>query len=202
MSMASAASGSGSMLGGILQLAPTVAKGIAGASNARSNALAAQSLATYQANVAEQNAALAELQAVDAEERGGRAVQNLATQTAGLIGRQRAQTGANGVLLNEGSPQHIREATEAMRDADIATLRNNAARQAWGYRVQEANYRGNAGAKRAEASAISPSAAAVTSLLGGAGDVASKWYDIYKVGGFGSGGTKYKTLGPLAMGAE
>lgn len=202
MSMASAASGSGSMLGGVLQLAPSIASTVGGAMNAGSNARAAQSVATYQANIAEQNAALAELRAVDAETRGDLEVERLATRTAGLIGRQRAATGASGVLLNEGSPQAIRESTEAMRDADIAMLRNNAARSAWGHRVQEANYRADSSSRRAQADAISPSAASVTSLLGGSASVADKWYNIYKNGGFGGGSTGNKTLGPLAMGAE
>lgn len=189
------------MLGGLIQMAPTVAKGVSGIFTAGSNARAAQSLANYQANVAEQNAALAELRAVDAESRGSLDAQTLATRAAGLIGRQRAATAANGVVLNEGSPQAIRESTEAMRDADIATIKNNAARAAWGHRMEEANYRTSAAAQRAQASAISPSAAGVTSLLTGAGDVSAKWYDIYKNGGFGSQTTN-KTLGPLAMGAE
>ncbi|WP_137924655.1 hypothetical protein [Cupriavidus sp. 2SB] len=187
----SAASSGSSMLGGsgggFMSLAPSIIGAIGGAATAGNKASGQRAVADYNATIAENNANLAELQAQDAVTRGRQAESDLYRQTGQLMGRQRANTAANGVSLNEGSPVNIEASTRYMRDVDLATLRNNAARSAWGYNVQADNYRAQSKAYRAAGDASSPGAAAATSLLGSAAGVSSKWYDIYKNTGSGTG---------------
>jgi hypothetical protein len=179
---AAAASGGG----GYSSLIPSVVSAIGGAATSGAAASGRRAVANYNASIAENNASLAQLQAQDTITRGRESESDLYRQSGQLMGRQRANAAANGISLNEGSPAAIEASTRYMRDVDLATLRNNAARSAWGYNVQADNYRSQANAYRAAADASSPTASVATSLLGSASGVSSKWYDLYKNAGNGS----------------
>jgi hypothetical protein len=87
------------------------------------------------------NARVADMQALDAERRGeieGRRVSLMANR---LIGEQRAAFGASGVDVATGSPTLIYEDTARQAMADRTTILSNAAREAWGYRVQAKDLR-------------------------------------------------------------
>lgn len=143
---------------------------------ARGQAKAQQAGLNYQASVSDQNATLADMQARDAIRQGQGQEQNLRLQTGQLKGSQRATMAANGIdLTDTGSANDVFTSTDYMADHDAATIQNNALRQAWGYNVQAENYRNDASAKRAGASAISPNMAMATSLLTSAGSVAGSW---------------------------
>lgn len=118
---------------------------------------------------AKANAAYAEAQALDAKRRGEQGEHALRRDAAQLRGRQTASFAARGVALNEGSPFAVLRTTDVMVEADAATIRENAAREAYGHRVQAANY-------RAEAQAKNPWLLAGSSLLSDAGQVADRWY--------------------------
>lgn len=185
-SLLGGAAGAASGGGGWMALAPSIISAIGGGITNGTAASARQSIANYNADVAESNARLVDLQASDAAARSIDQQAQLSRQTGQLIGRQRAATAANGVSLNEGSPVAVDASTRWMNDVDLATLRNNAARTAWGYNVQKQNYLTQAKAYRAGADAVSPSMAVGGTLLNNAAGVASKWYDLYKNGSFGS----------------
>lgn len=135
------------------------AKGAADQAQAQKDALG------YQSAVAANNATYAEWQAQDAEQQGVDAEAKSRQQTAQLKGSQRAALAANGVSLGEGSALDILTSTDYMGEQDALTIRDNAARQAWGYRTQGQNYTDNSGLLANSASNISPSNAAGTSLL-------------------------------------
>ena len=143
---------------------------------AANSAKAQQSKLNYDAEVSANNAQIAEWQAQDAIRTGQREEQSSRLSYAALKGTQRAAMAANGVALDEGSSVDILTTTDYMNDTDAATIRTNALRTAWGYRTQGTNYKDNAAALRAGATATSPASAAGLSLLGGAGQVASSWY--------------------------
>lgn len=132
--------------------------------------------ANAQAQVAENNATLAEYQARDAERRGSIAAQNVGYRTNQLAGSQRTAMAANGVDLGYGSALEILSDTEYFGQVDRATTVDNAAREAWGYRTQGANYSADASLLRGRADAESPFLAAGTSLLTSAGKVSSTWF--------------------------
>lgn len=190
MSASAGAAGGG---GGWMALAPSIISAIGGGVTNGTAAAARRDVANYYADVAEGNARLVDLQASDAAARSIDQQAQISRQTGQLIGRQRAATAASGVSLNEGSPVAVDASTRWMRDVDLATLRNNAARAAWGYNVQKQNYRTQAGAYRAGADAVSPTMAVGGTLLNNAAGVATKWYDLYKNGAFGSSASSAST---------
>jgi hypothetical protein len=128
--------------------------------------------AKYQAGVAANNAKLAEMQADDAEARGNKAAQDMRRKYVALQGTQRAALAARGLDISDGSANATLQDTAFFGAMDEETVRANAAREAWGYRVRGANF-------DAEAAANSNAAAAANPLLSGGlafGSVASKWY--------------------------
>ncbi len=130
----------------------------------------------YQAAVNRNNAMIAEWNARDAITRGQKAEQQQRLKTAALKSTQRASFAARGMALDEGSPLAILDDTDFMGEQDALTLRDNAAKEAWGYRIQAGNYAGDAGLLNARADAESPFKAGATTLLSSAGQVASSWY--------------------------
>jgi hypothetical protein len=115
------------------------AQGAAGMGTAYSQSVALRSQGNYAAAVGGMNAQLEDLQAEDATSRGaaGAAVQDAKTQTT--IGAQRAAYAANGVNANSGSAAQVEGATQTLGALDSMTIRNNAIRQAFGYKTQAIN---------------------------------------------------------------
>ncbi|MCM2575061.1 virion core protein, T7 gp14 family [Achromobacter xylosoxidans] len=134
----------------------------------------------YQADVAANNAQIAEWQAQDAIRQGQEQEQQNRLRYAATKGTQRAALAANGVALDEGSAVDILSSTDYANEMDAQTIQANAARSAWGYRTQGANYSDNAASLRAGAGAVSSGSAAGMSLLGSAGQVAGSWYQYSK----------------------
>jgi len=137
----------------------------------------------FQAQMSEINARMAELGAKGELLRGEREVQSSKLKTAQVKGAQRASMAANGIDLGEGTAAQVLTTTDVMGEIDANTIASNAIRSAWGYRTQAQNYRGEAAVGRATASGINPLAAAGSSLIGDAGQVASSWYMMNKAGG-------------------
>jgi len=96
----------------------------------------------YEASIYETNARLAEIQAKDAIRRGELASTEKKKQTKQLIGSQRARLAAQGqeLGLRESDALLIQEETAEFGALDALEIRNNAWREAWGYRVQASDY--------------------------------------------------------------
>lgn len=103
------------------------------------------------------NARIGELQADDAIQRGELDVNKQRSATQGLIGAQRASYAGQGVELDNGSALDVQGDTAQYGEMDALMARNNAAREAWGYRVGAVNSRlqGNYAARAANTQAIS-----------------------------------------------
>lgn len=158
----------------VLALSATGA--VLGAQSAGTQAASQQSALETQAQTAANNAELSRIQADDALASGGNSESNSRMQTAGLKGSQRAALAANGVVLGEGSALDLLTSTDYMGEVDALTIRDNAAKQAWGYNIQADNYLTNSAQLSKSASSIDPGKAAGTSLLTGATQVGSQWY--------------------------
>lgn len=145
--------------------------------------------AEYQAAVARNNQIIAERNAQDAELRGGLSEDQQRRQTAQLKGRQRASLASNGVVIDEGSALDITSDTAAFGEFDALTIRSNAQREAYNYRVQGSNFQAeeNLMRMRGAAGSRAGTTGAVSTLLSGAGSVADKWYG-YKYGNSRYGG--------------
>lgn len=137
----------------------------------------------YQAEIAEINAGLAELSAQNELLAGQREEQKLRMRTGAIKAGQRVAMAANGIdIANSPTAQNILNSTDILGEIDAQTIQANAVRSAWGYRTQASNLTSEAAAGRATASGISPGMSALSSMLTGAGQVASSWYSLNKVG--------------------
>ncbi|MHA6476191.1 virion core protein, T7 gp14 family [Stutzerimonas sp. KH-1] len=140
-----------------IPIAMSLAGGMMGAQNARQQG-------AFQEAMAEQNAAYKEAAARDAEKRGAVDADRYRRQVGQLIGSQRTGFAANGIDVNSGTAAEIQDDTAAFGEFDALTIANNAAREAWGYRVGAQNDLMNG--RMAQSNARS---AATGSILGGVG---------------------------------
>lgn len=129
------------------------------------------------------NATLAGWQADDAVVRGDEAANRTLMKGGQIKGTQRAAFAANGVDLGGDSAQRVLTDTDYLASVDAAALRDNAAREAWGYRMQAKQYTDKAASARSGAGSVSPWLSAGTSLLTSATNVASRWYSTNRAGG-------------------
>lgn len=93
-----------------------------------------------QASIAEKNAAIAERAAQDAIERGKVAENEQRQKVRQLQGEQKAAMAAAGADVQSGSNLDTLSDTAMVGEFDALTIRNNAAREAYGYRTQSAQY--------------------------------------------------------------
>lgn len=135
----------------------------------------------YLAQLSRQRQQIAEQQANDALQRGQVAEQKQRDLTAQRIGTQQAALAAQGTDL-EGSPTDILSDTARTGEQDALTIRNNAAREAYGYQVQGAGY----GADAALRESYQPSyLSAGASMLMGTSSLVDKWRKFRLPGGQG-----------------
>lgn len=104
----------------------------------------------FNERVAWQNAHFMESQALDAEKRGKEDESDLRVRIRQQIGTARAAYAAQGVQVSEGSVAETEASIAYMGEKDAVRIRNNAAREAWGYRVQAWNAKTQAKLARAE----------------------------------------------------
>lgn len=116
----------------------TAAKGYLDYRAGKDAANAAKSEAAYNAEVFGRNADLAEEQAVDALARGRASEMALRRKGRGLTASQRASFAAQGLDINSGSAMDVQQNDIALSELDALTIRNNAQREALGFRKQAA----------------------------------------------------------------
>ena len=141
--------------------------------------------AKYQEAMFEINAGYAELQGKDALHRGEEDVHSIKSGAKQLIGSQRASLAAQGIEVDSGSALEIQQDTAALAELDSIRARNNAWREAWGYKVeaQQASAQG-------QLAAITGKAKAQQTLLTGGITALNQGYSGFAAtqGPSGSGG--------------
>ena len=167
---AAAAGASGATVAGLsgAALAALAGSAVAAAGSAYQQSAAARAQAKFQSGMARNNQTMAEYAAADAVERGGEAAARASAEARRLRGAQTTRMAAAGLDLTSGSPLSILEDTDFFSQQDAQTIRNNAARQAWGQRVEGSNFGASADMYRRAAKAESPIRSASVSLLGSA----------------------------------
>lgn len=90
----------------------------------------------YQQSLAETNASMADLAEKETLQAGDVAAGRKNEQTKQAVGSELAEQGASGVDVASGSAALVRGGTKLAGDIDELTIRNNAARAAFGYKVQ------------------------------------------------------------------
>ena len=105
-----------------------------------------------------------------------------------IAGKTKAAQGASGIDVGSGSSVDVQTSEAKIAGMDLATIRNNAARKAYGYTVEAAQDTAQAGLYQTAATDVKQAAniKAMGSLISGAGGVADKWLQFQS--NFGSGG--------------
>ena len=116
--------------------------------------------------LADNNAKLSDWQAADALYRGGIEVKNANTRTRMLKGRQIVAAADSGVEIGSGSVVNLLTDTDMLGAEEASTLKYNADREAWAYRMQSLDSRNRAEILRHSKVPVADSAGAgVTAAL-------------------------------------
>lgn len=126
-----------------------------------------------EARVIDYNAAIADQQAADAMTRGQEREQRARAATRGIIGSQRASFAAQGVDVGTGSAADVQADAAFLGELDALTEQTNAAREAWGFKVQAQDLRNRANVTRKTGvnQERAANAAGNAAYLGGAANV-------------------------------
>jgi hypothetical protein len=133
--------------------------------------------ASYQASIAQNNQIIANQKAEDAIARGELEERQHRVQIAQLMGKQRAGAASRGVIVDAGSALDITLDTAAIGELEALTIRDNAEREALGFRQQadmfgsDAAFLGSTGKSLSSGAAL----AGFSSMLTSAAPVANKW---------------------------
>lgn len=170
----------------LASLAASAVGAAASAAGAEQQGKANSAMYAYQAQVAQNNQVIANQLAAQATQAGEANVDTKRLQTAGVIGSELAAQGASGLDVNKGSNVDVRSSAAELGELDALTIRNNAARTAYGYQVQGLNYGAQASLNTAgsQSALTAGNLQAFTSLAGGAGSVSEKFLRFNQAGLF------------------
>lgn len=172
-----------------ISLATTALGAGVSAFGAGQSAAAKSAAYTYQAGIAKMNAAIAEGNAVRATQVGEVKAQQAGMETRAQIGQTKAVQSGRNLDVNRGSAVDVRASEADLGQFKETTIRDDAATRAYGFRTQEAgdlaqaNLDESAAAQEKKGGFLTE----ISSLLGGASSVSSKWMDYKKQGVFSSG---------------
>lgn len=121
----------------LIPVAISLVGGMMGAQNAKQEG-------AFNAGMLNRNAALKEDAAQESIFAGNTSADWQRVRTGQAIGTQRAVQAANGIDVNSGSAAQLQDDTAMIGELDALTIQNNAAREAYGYRIQADQDRLNA----------------------------------------------------------
>lgn len=121
-------SGGASLLGGALTLA---------GANAEAEAIRHQ--AAFEQQQLAFNKKIAEINAKDAIDRGDQNIKDFKKQASKVQGSQQAALAAQGIDVDSGTAAGVKYETEKQIETDVARIKNNAWREAWGYKIEATN---------------------------------------------------------------
>lgn len=172
---------------GYASLGASALGGVTGAVGAYQQGQAEAGAARYNASMARQNAAIAEQNAAIAGQSGEQQAAMQEQKTRATVGAIKAGQAAAGVDVSTGSAVDVRSSAAELGELDALTVRSNAAREAFGYRQQAVGMKAESALDeyQAETAGTAGEIGAASTLLGGLGSAASKYYAYKLQGGFG-----------------
>lgn len=164
------------VIGGV-GIAAAVGGSLLSASGEKQKAAATSQMYTYQAGIADLNRRIALNNRDYAIYSGGEEAKRFGMKSAQVAGSIKAKQGASGVDVNAGSSVDVQKSQKQVSDLDMATIRNNAARKAYGYQLESetAKMQTEMYTSAASNSLAAGNIAAAGSLISGASSVSSKW---------------------------
>ena len=139
--------------------------------------------ADYQAQVARNNALIANENATWTAESGESKVAAQGMKTAQTVGTTKAAQGASNIDVNTGSASDVRTSEAKLGVLDALTIRSNSAREAYGYEVASTSDTAQAGLLEQQGAQAQTAGdiGALSSFLSGASSVGSK-YQMMQLG--------------------
>jgi len=176
---------------GALGIGSSIFGSLLGAAGAERGGAAQAGMYNYQAGIAALNAQIARQNAEYVAGQG-----EISAGKYGLGARQQmghivAGQSASGLDVRSGSAREVQESQHLVSMMDMGQIRENAAKAAYDYKVQATQFTTQAALDTMAAGQAKQAGTigAVSSLVGGAGAVASKWYQQQSIGMFGGGNT-------------
>lgn len=162
---------------GMVGMAASAGGSILGAVGAKQKAAAQSQMYTYQAGIADLNRRIALDNRDYAVYSGGEDAKRFGMKSAQAAGTIKATQGASGIDVGSGSKLDVQQSQKTVSDLDMATIRNNAARKAYGYEVEATTQQMQSDMYRSAASNSleAGNIAAAGSLISGAASVSDKW---------------------------
>lgn len=160
-------------------MAASAAGGIVGAIGSLTSGEANANMYNYQAGIARMNANINKQNADYARAAGEVEAQEKGMHTRYVIGEQKVAQGAGNIDVNRGSAAEVRASQHEVGLEEQGIVRSNAARKAYGYEVEaaQAEAQSNVYGMASRQSRTAGRIGAVTSILGAASSVSSKWLD-------------------------
>ena len=147
------------------------------------NAQAQKNTFATQAELARINSEVAELGRQSTLEQGTRAASRVKMRGSKIKSQQRASQAASGIDLNVGSAKELRVSTDIMKEADADEIMRSSLFKSFGYDWQRESMLNQSRMAAIASDSVSPTRAAVSSLITGAGKVGASWYELQKYGG-------------------
>ena len=178
----------------------TVASTFFGAMGAGQSAQAQAGMYQYQSGMALLNKRIAEQNADYTREVGEVTAQREGMKTRAEIGTTKATQAGRGLDINVGSPADVRASEAELGEHNQAVIRSDFAKKAYGFEVEAAKETAQAGMYQTAAaqSRRAGSLNMLSSIIGGASSVASKWSQASTAGigsssGYGPGTSGYQS---------
>jgi len=146
------------------------------------NAGAQKSTFATQAELARINSEVAELGRQSTLDQGVRQASRVKMRGSKIKSQQRASQAAAGVDLNVGSARELRVSTDLMKEVDANEIMRGALMKSFGYDWQRESMLNQSRMAAIASDNVSPTRAAFSSLLTGAGKVGASWYALQKYG--------------------
>ena|SRR5882757_386847 len=164
----------------------SAAGSILGAFGAEQGGQAQSQMYQYQAAIAQMNSKIAKQNADYTRAVGEVQAQQSGMKTRAQVGQTVATQGASGLDVNKGSNVAVRQSETEIGQYEQTVIRSNAAKKAYGYEVEAASDTAQANLDTMAASQAEKAGdiGALSSLLGGASSVSSKWLQGRQIGLF------------------
>lgn len=143
---------------------------------------AGQRAANSSADLADYNANVAEAQAADAVARGAQDEARFRSGVRAMVGTQRAGFAAGNIDVRSGSALDVQADTAFQGELDALQIKTNAAREAWGFRVQAEDLRKRADIARKTGVMLADTGRvnATSAYIHGANTLVTGAADLYK----------------------
>lgn len=183
---------------GALGMGATTGGGLLSAGGSIASGFSNSHMFGYQSALARLKAQVADQNAEFAIQTGEQQAVKTGLAQGQRMGAIRAAQGASGFDVNSGTNKQVRESQQMIDRMDLAQIRSNAARTAYGYKIE-----GAMASSEAEAYSLASTNAIIaggigagSSILGSAASVSSEWLQGARVGLWnGSSGSSYGSGG-------